>query len=149
MADRETILAALFTAVSATVPAVGETIHFERNRNSPVEELKLPAVVMWDGDEGEGDARQIGRNPLASMTMTPEVWGFVSDNKATIGTTINSLLRRVQRAIYSNSTFKTAVGEFTVVSMKTISTGLGKGKKATGDFRIELSITYQFTPANS
>jgi hypothetical protein len=151
MADRETILAALFTAVSATVADVGESIHFERNRNSPVEELKLPALIMWDGDESQiiGPGAAPSRNPLLLMEMRPEVWGFVSDAKATVGTTMNYLLRRVLRAIYSNADFATTVGKLTDVNIERISTGLGKGKKATADFGIQLQIRYTFQPTAS
>lgn len=150
MADRETILAALFTAIQATVEDVGENIYFERNRNSPIEEAKFPAVLMWDGDESspDGFTPSIGRNPLIKMEMTPEIWGFVRDDKADIGTALNSLLRRVQRAIYTTDTFQNAVGDLTKVRISSVSTSLGKGKKATGDFGLQLTIEYQFHPAS-
>lgn len=150
MADRETILVALFAAVSSTVEDADEDIHFERNRNAPVEEAKLPAVILWDGDESQviGAGPAIGRNPLLIMEMRPEVWGFVSDAKANIGTTCNNLLRRVLRAIYSNTALAAAVGNMTDVNVSSISTGLGKGKKATADFGIQLLIRYNFHPAS-
>ena len=148
MADRETILAALYTAIAATVAGVGETLYFERNRNEELEESKCPAVLLWDGDETQVGGRPIGRAPLLLMEMKPEIWLFVTGTKGTLGTVANSLLRRVQRAIYVNTAFVAAVGGMENVDFTSITTGLGKGKKATSDYGIQLTIRYQFHPAS-
>jgi hypothetical protein len=112
MSDRrETILAALFTAlqsVSTTADAVGT---IERN---PVDELPAdarPAIRMYDGDEVSAPIgpRSTRRKAPVACRMQPEIIGYVRDGAN--GTEINALLARIRRAVWNNDTFLAVLGE--------------------------------------
>lgn len=154
MADRETVLAALFTALSTAKPVSGETITFERNRETAIEESTLaegPAVIMWDGDEEaqSPEGRPLQRSPVIQTRMQPEIWGFVkAKDGENIGTTINALLKSVKAAIYGNAALKKALGAEATTQLS-LSTGLGRGKTKQGDFALVYAITHTEDPTQA
>jgi hypothetical protein len=147
---RETILAALFTAMKTIVLDPGEEIAFERNRPEPVDQTSLPAVLLFDGDETapNPDLRPMGRQSVTKLVMNPEIWGYVEAKAADVGTKVNNLRARLIKAIWTNQAFINAVGSMETVTLGPMQTGLGKSKQAIGGFGFEMSITYDFDPRN-
>lgn len=144
---RETILAAMFTAIQATVADSGETLTFERNRPDAADPKSFPLVLMYDGDEDAPDPqlRPINRQAVTKLVMQPEVWGYVEAKASEVGTKLNHLRARVIKAIFTNAAFIAAVGN-EVVTIGPTKTGLGKSKQAMSGFGLTLSITYDFNP---
>jgi hypothetical protein len=151
MSDRrETILAALFTALG-TLDTTAAPVTTERN---PVDELAAdaarPAIRMYDGDEVVSPAapRPGKRKAQVFCRMQPEIIGFVRD--AANGTEINALLSRVRGAIWNNDTFLAALGETDTVTQESFNTGFNAAEGAGGEgvFKLLISIDYSFTPSS-
>ena len=148
MADRETILAALFTALQTIPTSTSDEITFERNRVSSIEEMNLPAIIMWDGDEESQSpgGRALNRGAPIQSKMQPEIWAFVREqNGQNIGTTINAMLVRIKAAVFGNAALKAAIGD-SGTTVLSITTGLGRGKTKAGDVSMTLAITYLDDP---
>jgi hypothetical protein len=151
MSDRrETILAALFTALQ-TVPTTADAVGtIERN---PVDELPAdarPAIRMYDGDEVAAQAtpRPAKRKSPVACRAQPEVIGYVQDPAN--GAAINALLARIRKAIWNNDTFLGVLGENDTITQESLVVGFNAAETGGGEgaFRLTLSIDYVFNPSS-
>lgn len=153
MTDRRELILAKLKTVLATVQGAQVV---ERNYLRPDENL-LPAISLLDGDEmiaefPDGPSSGRWRDPTApqSMTMRPEIYVRVADDKATVGTSLNTLRSRIHKAIVTNTDLSNLVGagrgKNGRIQLERVQTAMGWGRTMEGEMILYYALTYILDP---
>lgn len=129
----------------------------ERNYIRPDEGL-LPAVSVLDGDEMVAelpDGPNAGRWRDAAapqiMTMRPEIYLRVADDKTAVGNTLNTLRARIHKALVTNAELTAIVGagrgKNGRIQLERVQSALGWGRTMEGEAILYYALTYILDPA--
>src|SRR5262245_17605334 len=105
MADLREVLLARVLVVLKGVQGI-ETA--DRNLDD-ISDLRLPAAILFDGDEEAFDNPRARGAAPNTVEMTPTIEVTLSDPDQ-VGTQINALRARICKAILSDTTLKTSCG---------------------------------------
>lgn len=107
---REQVLAALFAACEAAAAEGGGTA--VRNSSATLDEVRRPAVLLFDGDEGEPLAwGNVGRGASCVLQAEPVVLVAADvPSGAEPGPTANQWLARLQRHVFGSAALRAAAG---------------------------------------
>jgi hypothetical protein len=147
---RETIMAALLTALETVGTDGGGAVPVDRNGDQPLEAETRPALRMWDGDEVSSNAAPRPASRLSSVQVTaqPCIALYVTGEGPAAGTAANALLARVRKAVWTNEALRTAIGTDATIGQDSMQQDIATGSKTEGAYLIHLSIPYQFNPAS-
>ncbi len=113
-----------------------------------IADTKLPAAILFDGDEDVFEnLRATGAAPN-SVNMTPTVVVSLGDVPENIGTVTNEWLAKVQRAILLDEEIQTLCGKMPNRGARYIgcTTSLQEGRSAEVNLSVHFSLTYPFQP---
>ena len=111
-------------------------------------DTKLPAAILFDGDEDVFEnLRATGAAPN-SVNMTPTVVVSLGDVPENVGTVTNEWLAKVQRAILLDETIQTLCGKMPNRGARYIgcTTSLQEGRTSEVTLSVHFSLTYPFQP---
>lgn len=147
---REEILARLF----AILQAQDGFNTFKRNR-ALLDNDALPAVILLDGNEtvrtsGERRGRH-GMSPVI-VTMTPQIFVLLKNNKPTndnnVGTMLNTYRGAIIRAIATDAQLAALAGPNGELAYQTAETDLNTGMPLEGQMQINIAISCPLDPYN-
>ncbi len=140
---REDILARLAVIVGALAG-----VEFSGRNMDRQPDTKLPAAILFDGDEDVFEnLRATGAAPNA-VNMTPTVVISLGDVPENIGTVTNEWLAKVQRAVLLDADIQTLCGRMPNCGARYIgcTTSLQEGRSAEVNLSVHLSLTYPLQP---
>ena len=143
MSRREDILARLPVIIAAM-----DGIETSARNLDRIADTKLPAAVLFDGDEDVFEnLRATGAAPNA-VNMTPTVVISLGDVPENIGTVTNEWLAKVQRAVLLDADIQTLCGKMPNCGARYIgcTTSLQEGRSAEVNLSVHLSLTYPLQP---
>ncbi len=140
---REDILARLAVIVGDL-----DGVEFSGRNMDRQPDTKLPAAILFDGDEDVFEnLRATGAAPNA-VNMMPTVVVSLGDVPENIGTITNEWLGKVQRAILLDETIQTLCGKMPNRGARYIgcTTSLQEGRSAEVNLSVHFSLTYPLQP---
>jgi hypothetical protein len=148
-AKREAILARI-AEVIATIPGV-ETAGRNVDR---VADSKLPAAVLFDGDEEAFENLRATGGAINVVSMSPTVVVSLGDVPENVGTVTNEWLAKVQKAILFDSQIEQLSGGRAATlripnggaRSVAATTSLAEGRSAEVNLTVHFSIAYPFNP---
>lgn len=147
MADlRESIIARL-VKVAESVDGVVTVV-----RNAPApDETRLPAIQILDADEAadDSDPSNVPRGTIARrrVGMTPEIYILLGDLPEAIGPALNTLRARLIKAVLSDATLISLVGQNGSIRYEGCATGLSRGRSMEGEMGVSFTFSYILNPA--
>ncbi len=140
---REDILARVTVVIAAM-----SGVEFSGRNMDRAADTKLPAAILFDGDEDVFEnLRATGAAPNA-VNMTPTVVISLGDVPENIGTVTNEWLAKVQRAVLLDADIQTLCGKMPNCGARYIgcTTSLQEGRSAEVNLSVHLSLTYPLQP---
>lgn len=144
MADiREQILSRLL-AIGNELKTAGDVVYAARNEVSLDDDAALPAFIVLDADEMADDADPRARpsNAPRRVTLTPQIVIALQARSESVGTELNTLRRRVIKAILGDAVLSSHVGANGSIRYEGGQTDLGVGRAMTGQMAMTFAITY-------
>ena len=146
MADMREILLARVLVVLKTVQGL-ETC--ERNLDD-LSDLRLPAAILFDGDEEAFDnPRARGQAPNA-VEMHPVIEVHFPEAPENVGTQINAIRARIQKALCADTTIRTLCGNVPHAGIRYIgmTSDLAAGRATVAKRILSFGINYLFKPTD-
>ena len=149
---RELILKRVVTLLEDTEGV--ETV--ARNRGL-LDNDKLPAVILLDGDESADKIGRVSRGGMAPTInrMRPEIYILLKDarppvkNDGAQGTALNNFRMLVCEAIANDAELNTLLGSNGSQQYLGCTTDLKSGGSLSGQMRIDIALSYAFDPTLS
>lgn len=142
MIDRREQILARLVEIMETIPGVGAVY---RNNPDP-NEGRMPAVVVFDADEGLAPLPDAARykDPTAPqvMIMRPEIYILLSSRAADAGTRLNELRARVYKAVVTDKNLEDLVGMKGRITLEAGYSGFAVGRAMSSELRLEFGFTY-------
>ena len=154
MANREAALSAVKNAldklkVGGSADAGVKLV--ERNRQAPVPEDMVPALVMEDGDS-TAEVSLVQRHGLTGAAAEDEdectIWGEVQGPPATVGTTLNTLLGKVIKQLATDTALKSALGVHGRIVKKDTVISYHAAEQVAGIFGLTIGVTTILNPSD-
>ncbi|MES2845638.1 MAG: hypothetical protein V4747_11465 [Pseudomonadota bacterium] len=144
MDKREAILARLLTIATA-VPGITTAARNALN----LSQIKLPSIVIFDGDEEAQAAPSATRSASAPVlvSMSPEIVIAVADTKAQVGTVLNGFRSALVKAILTDATLAGLVAANGGISYLGCSSGLARSSDMAGELGVNMTFLYVLTPS--
>jgi hypothetical protein len=120
-----------------------------------VPDTKLPAAVMFDGDEESFENLRATGGAVNVVAMTPSVVVSLGEVPENVGTVTNEWLAKVQRAVLFDSELEQLAGGRTAARRIpnggaryiASTTSLSEGRSSEVNLTVHFSIAYPFNPA--
>lgn len=133
------------------IAALVEGVTAAERNNLNLNEKKLPAIVIMEGDEEPSlsvdERRHYPTLRPIPMVMVPEVCILGADDASEIGTTLNTLRVRFIKAAMSDATLATILGSNGAVAYRGLMSDMGLGRTNIGRMALRLAITYMLSPS--
>ena len=143
MTDRREAIMVRITELLATLGA--ETL--ARNLDE-VSDLKLPAIILYDGDEDASDTMRANGGG-GVMYAAPQIVITLQDVPESVGTTTNGYRARLISAMCLDEALQELCGTFPTRGIKYMgcTTSLVPGRSSQVSLTAHFNIGYQLTPS--
>jgi hypothetical protein len=149
VSKREAILVRI-AEVIATIPGI-ETAGRNVDR---IADSKLPAAILFDGDEQSFENLRATGGAINVVSMTPAIVVSLGDVPENVGTVTNEWLAKVQKAILFDSQIEELAGGRSATlrihnggaRYVAATTSLAEGRSAEVNLTVHFSIAYPFNP---
>lgn len=141
MADlREAILARLAVVIAGISGIESAARNLDQQS-----ETKLPAIVLYDGDEEAMESIKFGSSPTI-VTMTPTLALSLGDVPENVGTTTNEWRAKVLKAVLLDATTAALCGANGGVRYLGLTTSLSQGRTSQVEIIFNFAINYPLFP---
>ena len=137
MDKRELVLkriAAICATTGATVKRMAVRVNF----------TERPAIVINDGDESI-ELGKTGRTPMI-VTLRPQLILMVQGEEP--APLVNALRAKVLKALLTDETLATLLGEHGSIKYLGLETGIKQGETMEADMALNFEANYRLTPAD-
>lgn|SRR5574341_1495324 len=143
---REQILARLLVVLGTV-----EGVAYTARNDLAVSDTKLPALILLDADE-EADERAEERGHAGAgpnlVTMLPQIALVQQAPPGQLGSDLNTLLARVQKAVLFDAMLLSLAGPNGNVRYRGMTNALGIGRSLQGDAMLSFALKYVLRPSD-